>query len=104
MSGGTLGSKAVFQYTSDDGNTYSIRTLSYLGTAAGLTTGVGAAGVYPRGRKARHAWLQEPSTKRRKKLIFGTAAAMPSIGASVTVDGTDFQVMGLVGEKISGNF
>lgn len=103
MAGSTLGKRANYQYTSDSGTQYAIKTLATLGTAAGLTPLSSAKPSLPRGFKPRviHCEATIGGALVRKNLIVDSSNAKynTDAGSTINIDGSAFIVTGRRGEK-----
>lgn len=95
---GVLWSFGIYNYFSDDGNTYGVG-LSSLVAAQGLFT-AGAGGVinYPRGWKMRRVYGVNGANHSSIPVSGNTAAPFVS-GGSFSLHGTSYTIEGRIGEK-----
>jgi hypothetical protein len=102
-----LGARHWYRYDSDDGKSYSIRTLDYLAEAAGLELD-DSFPTLPRGRKPRYVWVKEaipsrPASPIRKKLIIQRKDYQKfKNGSTIEVAGIKMITQGYVGESWRG--
>lgn len=95
-----------YKYQSDDGNEYTIKARTALGTSTGLTAGAGANGPRPTGCKPRHVWcsILDGTKLIRRKYPCSPAFADTVVlhSTTINIDGEALVVTGYVGEKIRG--
>lgn len=103
-SGQTLGNRAYFAYTADDGSVYSLQLDETLGLAAGLTPDI-LAPNRPINFKPRYVLYEGvvDGKKVRKRLVCNSnfLAYNTDQTATTVIDGVGYQSTGRVGEKLS---
>lgn len=106
MAGNTLGPRAKYQYVSDTGDVFNIRTDVDLATAAGLTaSAAGVGSAKPGELEPRRVFCQATINDKlvRKALIVDIDSPLYATDTSstVTIDGTVFTTTGRKGESLS---
>lgn len=106
MAGNTLGPRAKYQYVSDTGDIFNIRTDVDLATAAGLTPSVAGTGQAKPGELSpRRVFCQATIAGAlvRKALIVDIDSPLyaTTTAQTVTIDGTVFTTTGRKGETLS---
>lgn len=106
MAGNTLGPRAKYQYVSDTGDIFNIRTDVDLATAAGLTaSAAGVGSAKPGELEPRRVFCQATINDKlvRKGLIVDIDNPLyaTDTSATVTIDGTVFTTTGRKGESLS---
>jgi hypothetical protein len=98
---GELGPKGIYDYVSDDTNTYSKLMRSALATAGGFSASSAVAANYPTKWRMRHVWARAADGTKKKIPISTAADAHYTTGGSITVGATSYVIMGREGEKMN---
>lgn len=102
MPGNRIGPRGRYDYESDDGTTYVIRTDADLATAGGLVANTTGGTPKPTGFQPRGVYAQASDGARRfivcnlDSTIYDTSSS-----TTVTIDGESFTTTGRRGEKLT---
>jgi hypothetical protein len=100
---GPLGTRGFWQYTSDSGNIYTVRSRDADNVAIGNTPDTrDGHPSRPSSLKPRYVWGLAPDGSRRKFHVGSTSNPAYHTPGSLTVDGITFQITGRVGERDFG--
>lgn len=90
----------LFDYLSDDDNTYSVKLSQNIADAGGFTASSTRGDAYPHHNKnLRHVWLKSDTGKRTRLPVATTASALWTTGGTVNIGFEVYSTEGFKGER-----
>ena len=100
---GELGPKGIYDYVSDDTNTFSVLMRAALAVAGGFSESSAVASNYPRRWRMRHVWGRTADGVKKKLPIAEATNTKYTTGGTFTVGANTFVILGREGEKMQAS-